>query len=122
MGRASTQIVIFLVLLTAASNAIMASGVGAALGVAPSTGAQDQIDQVQQDAETIEPTQGNTETLFSLYNSVTSVFSDLYGVIFAAPLMLINIGLPGWFVTFLFAPAVVIVATDVAHLLTGRDP
>lgn len=122
MGRASTQIVIFLVLMTAASNAIMASGVGAALGVAPTTGAQSEIDQVQSDADEIEPAQGSSDTLFSLYNSVTGVFASIYGVIFAAPLMLVNIGMPTWLVTFIFAPAVVIVAADVAHLLTGRDP
>jgi len=122
MGRASTQIVIFLVLMTAASNAIMASGVGAALGVAPTTGAQSEIDQVQSDADEIEPAQGSSDTLFSLYNSVTGVFASIYGVIFAAPLMLVNIGMPTWLVTFLFAPAVVIVAADVAHMLTGRNP
>lgn len=122
MGRASTQIVIFLVLMTAASNAIMASGVGAALGVAPTTGAQSEIDQVQSDADEIEPAQGSSDTLFSLYNSVTGVFASIYGVIFAAPLMLVNVGMPTWLVTFIFAPAVVIVAADVAHLLTGRDP
>lgn len=122
MGRASTQIVIVLVLMTAASNAIMASGVGAALGVAPTTGAQGEIDDVQDSADSIQPSQGPTETLFSLYNSVTGVFNNIYGVIFAAPLMLINIGVPTWLTTFLFAPAVVIVAADIAHLLTGRDP
>lgn len=122
MGRASTQIVIFLILLTAASNAIMLSGVGAALEINPNTGGEAAVEDVQQDAESIEPAQGTSETLFTMYTSVTQSLQGVFTFVFAAPLMFINIGVPGWLVFFFFSPLAIIVVVDVVHVLMGRDP
>lgn len=122
MGRASTQIVILLMLLTAASNAIMFSGVGAALEISPDTGAQDELERVQESADEVEPAQGNSDTLFTMYASTTGAFETVYSIIFAAPLMFINLGVPIWLVTFFFAPMIVIVLADIVHLMGGRDP
>lgn len=122
MGRPSTQIAIFLVLLTAASNLILFSGVGAALGVAPSTGTPGQVEQVQEDADQLEPSQGQQDTLFGIFTSGTSALTDIYQVIFAAPLMFVNLGVPNWLTTFVFAPMAIVVLADVYHLLSGRDP
>ena len=122
MGRASTQIVIFLVLLTAASNAIMVSGVGAALEISPGTGAEDEVQEVQDEADSIEPAQGTSETLFTMYTSTTQTFETIFTFVFAAPLMFINLGVPSWLTAMFFAPMAIIVAADIVHLLTGRDP
>lgn len=119
MARATTQIVIGLMLLTAASNAIMFSGVGAALDIAPSTGAEDRVEQTQDDASGFEPSQGNSDTLFSLYTSVTTVITSIYQIVFAAPLMFINLGVPTWLTGFIFTPLVVIVVTDIATWVFG---
>lgn len=122
MARATVQIVIGLMLLTAASNAIMFSGVGAALDIQPSTGAEGQVAETQEDASQIEPSQGNTDTLFSLYTSVTSTMNQVFQIVFAAPLMFINLGVPTWLTGFIFTPLVVIVAVDVANMVFGGSP
>lgn len=121
MGRAATQIAIFLLLLTAASNAVVVSGVGDALGVQPTTGSGDQIERTQDAAGSLEPSQGSSETLFSLFTSGGSVFSGIYKIIFAAPLMFINLGVPAWLTTFVFAPMAIVVTADLFYILSGRD-
>lgn len=122
MGRASTQIVIFLILLTAMANVISASGVGAALEIDPHTQGEEEVDRVQEEAEKVEAPQGIADTLFALFISVTNTIQPVYNVIFAAPLMFQNLGVPSWLTTAFFAPMVVIVAADIVHVLTGRDP
>jgi hypothetical protein len=122
MGRASKQIAIFLILLTAASNLLIGSGIAAALDIAPSTQGQEAVDQATANASEIEPSQGGSETLFGIFTSGTTALVGTFQIIFAAPRMFIFLGVPGWLTTFFFAPMVVIVAADTYHLLSGRDP
>lgn len=121
MARASMQIVIFLLLMTAASNAIVVSGVGDALGIAPTTGEQAAVTDAQAQADSFSPTQGSSETLFGLFTAGGSVFSSIFQVALAAPLMFINLGVPTWLVTFIFAPMTVIVFADLFGIIAGRS-
>jgi hypothetical protein len=120
MARASMQIVIFLLLMTAASNAIVVSGVGDALGVAPTTGEPAAVQSAQSDAESFSPTQGSSETLFGLFTSGGSVFASIFQVALAAPLMFVNLGVPTWLVSFVFAPMAIIVFADLFGIIAGR--
>ena len=119
---ASKQVAIFLVIITVAANIINFSGVGAALDIDPRTQGQEEVDRVNETASQVQPTQGTRDTLFSLFTSMGSLFLGIVNIVFAAPLMFENLGVPWWLTTFFFAPMVIIVAADVMHVLTGRNP
>lgn len=121
MGRASMQIVIMLVCLNAAAGFLTASGVAAALDMQPNVGADKAIEDANDAASNVKAGGGLGSTLFALYNSVTSTFKSIVRVILYGPLMLTNLGMPQWVVTFVFAPATVISGADMVYSLSGRD-
>lgn len=110
----------FLVLLNASAGLITASGLGAALNVNPEIGGDGKIDGAEASAEEIKPSQGNLDTLYSLFVSTTGTMEDIFTIITYGPQMLMNLGVPTWIVGFVGAPATFIVAMDVVHFLTGR--
>jgi hypothetical protein len=117
----STNIVIFLLLLNASAGLLTASGVAADWGIQPDPGGDQQASAVNSEAQGLSPGKGGTETLFGLFITAANTFKGIFGFIFAGPLMLINLGLPSWLVTFVFAPQYVLVAVDLLYLFTGRD-
>lgn len=119
--RPSTRIVIFLVFFNLAASMVMASGLGAAWGVAPNPGGDDEIDAANAEAEQVEPSGGFGETLFMMYNSIADTFNAIVRVVFAGPTMLTNVGIPAWFTTFLFGPMYILVGLDIMYALTGRE-
>lgn len=120
MTRPSIQIVTFLLLLNLAAGLITASGLGAALAIDPEIGGNDAVDRTQQNASTVEPSQGRLDTLFSLFTSTGSTMATIFKLVFYGPAMLMNLGVPEFITTFVFGGAGVIVAADVIHYLTGR--
>lgn len=121
MGRASIQIVIFLVFLNAAAGAVTASGLGSALDINPEIGADEEIDRVESDMQEVDTAQGIRDTLFAMFSTTTTTAVSAFTILLYGPVMLANLGIPGWLLTFLFAPAFVIVGIDTIHFLTGRD-
>ncbi len=121
MGRASSQIVIFLLCLNAVAGLVTASGIGADLDIDPSLGADDKVEQTNQEANDFDPSSGLGSTLFALFVDIGDLFGSIFTLVFYGPVMLSNIGIPIWLTTFPFAPAAFIVAKDIAYALTGRD-
>lgn len=120
MTRPTIQIVMFLMLLNAAAAAITASGVGAALDMNPDVAHDQAVDDVQDESESVNPSQGRTDTLFSMFTSTASTIASIGSIVFYGPLMLRNLGIPQFITTFLFVGSSVIVAVDVIHALSGR--
>ncbi len=121
MGRASMEIVLALICLNAAAGLLTASGVAAALDMQPNVGGNEAIDNANQAADNVQAGGGLGDTLFALYGSVTGTLKTIFEVLFYGPIMLTNLGLPSWVVTFLFAPATVVAGADIIYSLTGRD-
>jgi hypothetical protein len=120
--RISTQAVVFLVFLNAAAGVLTASGAAADMGVAPTPGGGEQVEQANNSAAQVSPGSGVGETLFALYVTATQTVVDIFGLIFAGPTMLSNLGLPTWLVGFVFAPAYIIAGADIIFVLIGRGP
>lgn len=120
MTRPSIQIVTFLILLNLAAGLITASGLGAALEINPEIGGGDAVDKAQENASSVEPSQGRLDTLFSLFTSTGSTMANIFRLVFYGPVMLQNLGVPSFITTFVFGGAGVVVAADVIHYLTGR--
>jgi hypothetical protein len=121
MGRASTQIVIFLICLNAAAGLLAASGVAADLGIQPNVGSDDRIAATEEAAGSVNPSEGGSGTLFSAFTGGAEVIASAVTLVFYGPVMLSKIGIPLWMSTFLFAPAIFVTGLDVLFALTGRD-
>lgn len=118
--RPTIQIVIFLVLLNLAAGLITASGLGAALAINPEVGGNDAVSDTQDEASSVEPSQGRLDTLFSLFTSTADTMNSIFKLVFYGPAMLANIGIPSFITTFIFGAAGIVVAADVIHYLAGR--
>ena len=121
MARPSTNIVIFLFLLNASATLLTASGVAGDLGIQPDPGADERIQATEQKMKELEASGGFGATLFLMYISITRVIEGVFGLLFAGPTMLANLGVPSWLLAFVFAPQYLIVGMDVVYLLTGRN-
>lgn len=114
------KLVFVLVFLNSAAELLRASGWSSAVGADPDPGATAEMQKALDAASNIRPGGGFGDTLFALYNSVTSTFRAIFEFALAAPTMMTNIGLPDYVVAFMFAPMALIIGRDIAYLLMGR--
>jgi len=118
--RKTFALTVFYFYLTAAAVLVEVSGVAAAWGVESPTGVTDATDKVTAELSNISTNTGLFETLLNVFVAVTGSVEVLAAGVFALPTFLTSAGVPGPFVAFLFAPAVVIVGRDILHTLSGR--
>lgn len=118
--RYSTRLVIFLLFLNAGAGAFVASGTAADWGVSPTVGGDDALQQANQSATSIQGDGGFAQTLFGAFAGAANAFEGIFSVVFAGPLMIANLGVPSWLVTFVFAPAYLLVGIDLVYILTQR--
>lgn len=121
MARASTQLVIILLLLNASAVIVAQSGIGAALDIDPQPGNEEQIEAANETARNdLSTSQGTLDTLFGMFTSTASTLETIYNTIFYGPAMLKNLGVPWWITDTFSAGLAIIVAVDIVHALTGR--
>lgn len=121
MGRASVQIVIFLICLNAVGGMLTMSGVADDIGIEPDIGADKQVNQTKQNASSLSPSQGSRGTLFGAFISAASTLANVWNLVFYGPRMIANLGIPFWMTSFPFAAAIIIVGKDIIYVVTGRD-
>jgi len=112
--------VILLMFMNATPALLVQSGVAEDMGIEPTVGGGDTIDEANEDMSAIEPSGGLAPTLFQLYTSVTSPVRSVMSIAFAGPSMLMNLGVPSWLVGFMFAPLYLITGGTLIYVLTGR--
>ena len=114
------NIAIALFFLNAAAAVLVASGVAADWGIQPQAGGDEAIDSANETANNLNPGQGSDQNLGGLFLDAGRTLKDVFGVVFAAPGMLHNLGVPMWLTTFIFAPMYLVVAMDMYYAFTGR--
>lgn len=123
MPRVSLYIAMFLILVNLTAGALVASGAYNDWGIGLDPGGDAAVHAANQSASSVTAQgEGTARTLFTLFISITSGFMNalLLGVA-GGPVMLNNMGFPGWLNTLIFGPMYLVIAADVAHLLIGRD-
>lgn len=117
----STAFLVGLILLNGAAGIMEASGLNDALNMSLDPGGDQQIDEKIDDSKgDINATGGFGDTLFSVFGAVGSAFSGFLELVTIGPRMLINVGIPSFFVTALLAPLFMIAALDIYFALSGR--
>lgn len=119
--RVSTQLLIFFILMNAGANFLNASGVAADWGIDPDLGGQTELENADRTASEVRASRGIGSTLFTVFALAADFARQVYGVLFAGPVMLSNAGVPSWITDFIAAPLQVIAAVDVLYALSGRD-
>jgi len=117
--RRTFKIVIFYMFLTAGANLLREAGITAAMGVGVPGGVSTTRAEVEQASQKLAGADTG-DNLFGLITGVADTVGTIAKAAFALPDLLGAAGVPGAIITFLFAPLVVVVAYDAAHLLTGR--
>ncbi|WP_254544087.1 hypothetical protein [Halomarina pelagica] len=117
----STNIVIFLVLLNASATLLSGTGIAPALGVSPTVGGDEQIEQSEQNLQSVSTDRSALDNFIAGIISAASVLVGVFSIVIAGPLMLSNLGVPGALVAFIFAPLYFIVGLDLLQVLSGRS-
>jgi len=117
--RRTFKIVIFYFFLTGAANLLRAAGVTAAMGVGVPGGVSGTRGEVEQASRQLAGADTG-DNLFGLITGVADTVGTISKAAFALPDLLGAAGVPSAIIAFLFAPLVIVVAYDAAHLLTGR--
>lgn len=120
--RISSKLTVFALMLNGWASVLASAGVAEDLGVSWAPGGNGEIQAMETAAKSISPGGGGIgETLFALYNAMAGTFVTIFEVVFAGPLMLMNVGVPAWIVQPFGAILVFIWAIDIAYILSGRD-
>lgn len=116
----SMTIVIFQLFLSAFATFFGVMGVWEDWGVSAQPTATEALNEAITAMKDIKPGTGLGETLFALYQTTTNSFYFVASAVFAGPEMLIQIGVPAAVVVVVWAPAPLIVGSDMIYMLTGR--
>jgi len=121
MATATRKIAIFLICINLAINALVVTGWAAAAGYQPAIGGDDAVEDAQTVGDQIEAEDTDAAGgLLSIIRTSIDAFWLLFGVIFAFPAMLINIGAPLWSVSLLTGPLYVIAGADLIGAFSDR--
>lgn len=114
--RRSFEVVLFYIFATASANLI--SRAVPHLNVAHGTGSTRR--GLESSINSFRPGGGLGETLFGALLSALNTFEGVVEAIFALPILLGNVGVPGPITAFLMAPLGFVVLYDGLHIMTGR--
>ena len=118
--RKTPAIVVFFLFFSGSATLLEVTGVTAAMGVSSPTGVTTSLAEAEAAMDGIRASGGLADTLFGSFTAAASVIEALGRGVFGGPLLLAAVGIPGYLITFLFAPAAIIVGLDIRHYLTGR--
>jgi len=114
------NVTVLLMFLNAAPGVLVASGTAADLGITPSVGGDEAINEANENIRNVEASGGFGDTLFGLYTTVTGPIRAVLGIVAGGPIMLISAGVPGFIVDFIFVPQYLIVGATIIYVLAGR--
>jgi len=123
MARTVPALAILVVALVGSFAALQASGLFAALGVAPSPGAgvEKHVNQSEGKLRHYSATQQPNRVNFigAILAGVGKAIHS-FSVIFELPVILRNLGIPPWIVTYVMGPLVLLFGLYMVYMLTGR--
>lgn len=114
--RISAQLLLFFIFMNAFAGVLGAQGIAADMGINPSPGGDDALDQIEDNATAFESTNSGGDTLFGLYNGLAAVLESLVNLLPAID-MLKNAGAPTWLVNYGFAGYGTVIGMDIAGYL-----
>lgn len=119
--RISTIIVLFVVFTNAGAFMMQTTGATDVLGINTETGADAEVQEAKNAADSVDTGNANGGTLFAMYNSLLNTVEAIFTAISPAAQILTNIGVPTWFTAYLFSGMTIVTAVDVISWLRGSN-
>ena len=119
MAKAMTLLAIFFLIVNVWSGILINSGVAGEVGISPPTAGDKTVDNASQQADKISSGTESKDTLFGLYNRVTTAIGTILGTLTAGAAILNQIGIPSVFTTPLEVVLMIIYGLGTAQFLRG---
>lgn len=111
---------IMLVVANAAGGFLIAAGAGQVYDMSPEPGVDDEVQRANENAREIQDEQlGAAESVVGPTITGIDAIDALLSAPFAAPILLLNLGIPQFIVEFTFAPLYVAASIDIAFMIRG---
>jgi len=120
MALRSVNIAVILFLLNASAGLMVASGFAEDVGVDLDPGADDELEAVNSSSQNVSTGSSIGQTLFGTIAEAAKTAQTIFSIIFIAPIMFQNLGVPSFITAFVFAPMYIYVSVDILNVLTGR--
>jgi len=117
--RTLPHYVIAIACLVGAVGIMQASGIGAALGVAPETGVESNVEALEGDLEEVQSDQRGVDSIIGLAISAVGLGIDMVGIVLFFPYVLGNLGVPGEIAVALSLPVYAVAMFFVISVLRG---
>jgi hypothetical protein len=122
VSRPITLLAVLFLCINLFSGLVMASGVGAMLGISANVGGDERVDESVAQAEESRTGSPTGSTLFGMYNVLVQSVTVLTGTITAGPTMLRRAGVPAMITTGILQPMfAVVMGIGVVSFLRGWD-
>lgn len=121
MTRITTTLLVFLILSNGAVTVMEGSGLSEDLGVNLAPGISEEVNTLTDKAKDgFQASEGLGDTLFTLFSAGFTLVSIFMQSLWAFPNMLLNLGIPSWFVWPVTTPLYLIATLEVMYAATGR--
>lgn len=116
------MLVIFFLCFNLFAGMLMATGAAQAIGLGETNvGGDDRTEKLNKTADSTPTGSGAGQTLFGLYNVLTSFVSTIFKYLFPGVAMLERAGVPGYITGMLNTVFSVLIAIDVVAFFRGWD-
>jgi len=119
------ELVIVLICVNAAAAAMTACNPGPCLvqemGAGPQTGIDQTVEGANDASESVQATQDSESFggIIDIIRATGDIIGQIFGIAFAFPILLNNVGLPGWAVALVSAPVYVVAGITLISFLRG---
>lgn len=119
MAKAMTLLAIFFLIVNVWSGILINSGVAGEVGISAPTAGDKAVDDATGQAEDISSGTESQDTLFGLYNRVTTGVTTILSTLTAGGIILNQIGIPSVFTTPIQGVFLIIYGLGAAQFLRG---
>lgn len=112
---------ILIIMANAATGFLVAAGVVDVYGIEPESGVDQEVNETNENAKEIEDDQSVIESVVGTAITAVNSLQNLLAVPFAAPILALNLGVPSFIVSFVFAPLYIAAAIDVLSVIRGIE-
>lgn len=119
MGRMFIILSIAFLAINLSSGVVIQSGFAEAVGIEHTMAGDEQVDEAQEEAQDINTGTESQNTLFGMYNAVTSTLGTISSVVTAGPAMLNQLGLPSILTNMIAVLVTVVYGMGIAQFIRG---
>lgn len=115
------KITMLVVMANATAFFLMAGGAVQVYGINPQTGVDQEVNETEQNAKQIQDDQSVLESVVGAMQTAVNGVTELLAAPFAAPTLMLNLGVPQFITAFIWAPLYIAASIDVLGIIRGME-